>query len=312
MSTAHARYDTVVVCGATASGKTRLGVAVARHIDGEILSVDSRQVYRGMDVGTGKDLQEYGEGAERVPVHLLDIADPAQVYTLWQFQSDFYAAWRGVCARAHVPVAVGGSGLYLEAALKNYRLANVPEDEQLRLELMTRSKPALEMHLRDTDPALHACTDCSSKKRIVRAIEIARAQRRSSTQWGHAHMPDIRPFVVGVRWERLVLHERIRTRLEQRLAGGMLEEVRGLLSRGVPAARLEQIGLEYRWLGRHIRGELGFHEMREELFRAICRFAKRQDTWFRGMERRGTPIHWIAGDDVSAALAAVDAALASA
>jgi len=310
MTNPTAPVDTIVVCGPTASGKTRLGVAIARHVGGEILSADSRQVYRGMDIGTGKDLGEYGQGAERVQLHLVDIVDPAQVYSLWRFQTDFYASWQRVRDGGHMPVVVGGSGLYLEAVLKGYRVANVAGNEELRAELMGLDKQALQQQLQQLDPELYERADRSSKKRIVRAIEVARAHRRGQAHWGHDRIPSLHPYVIGVRWPRPVLHERIRLRLDSRLAG-LVDEVRVLMANGVSAQRLEQIGLEYRYAGRLLRGETTETTMRDELYHAICRFAKRQETWFRGMERRGTAIRWIDGCDVSAAIAAVDAALAT-
>jgi tRNA dimethylallyltransferase len=294
--------NAVAVCGPNASGKTHLGIAIARALGGEILSVDSRQVYRGMDIGTGKDLAEYSRGGPAVPYHLVDIVDPSELYTLWRFQADFYDAFRAVSRRRAVPVAVGGTGLYLEAVLRHYEVPNVPEDPGFRHSLMSEDRETLAERLKREAPDIAARTDSSTKKRIVRALEIARAARSQQVQWGHADPPAIRPIVLGVQWPRPALHERIRARLESRLRDGMVEEVARLRSQGIGDQRLDLFGMEYRHIARHLRGETSLSDMREQLFTDICRLAKRQETFFRGMARRGTEVHWIPEGSVDVAL----------
>lgn len=297
----------IAVCGPTASGKTTLAVAIARAVDGEILSVDSRQVYRGMDIGTGKDREEYRTGGPAVPCHLIDIADPTELFTLWQYQKAFYAAFEGIRTRGTVPIAAGGTGLYLEAVLKNYEVPNVPEDAAFRRHMMQLDGDALAALLRRESPDIAARTDFSSRKRIVRALEVARAQREGDVEWGHPEAPRLQPLVLGVRWPRPVLHERIAARLDSRLDAGMVDEVAALRGNGVPDERLDMFGMEYRHITRHLRGEATLGEMREHLFRDICRLAKRQETYFRGMERRGIPVHWIDGGDSARALSILKA-----
>ena len=281
----------VVVCGTTASAKTTLGVRIARELGGEIISVDSRQVYRGMDLGTGKDLGEYQGEWGSVAYHLIDIVDPSTVYTLHQYQHDFYSAFADIGARGKMPVAVGGTGLYLEAAIKGYHIPQTPENEALRDELMLVDKNELIARLERIDPDRLSKTDISSKKRIVRSLEVAlSAVPNASTHQPH---PEIQPLVFCVRWERSLLRERIRERLKQRLEAGMVDEVKRLVDQGISRKRLAMLGLEYRHVARFLSSEVSFETMVEELGTAIGQFAKRQETWFRGMERRGTPVHWI-------------------
>jgi tRNA dimethylallyltransferase len=299
----------IAVCGANASGKTRLGVELALRYGGEILSVDSRQVYRYMDIGTGKDLGEYDTPQGRVAHHLMDVAEPDQIYNLWQYQGDFYRVFRDIGERGNMPVAVGGTGLYLEAVLHHYEIPDIPENADLRRELNGLEKGELEARLKECDPELYEKTDRSNKKRIVRALEVAIYGRDNLIRWGHPDPPEIRPLVIGVRWERAELRRRIEVRLDQRLKRGMVEEVRALMDRGIGRERLGQLGMEYRHLSRFLSGEMTYGLMREELLRDIGRLAKRQETYFRGMERRGTRIHWVEGGDVKKAVAIVDSIL---
>ncbi|MBF0107826.1 MAG: tRNA (adenosine(37)-N6)-dimethylallyltransferase MiaA [Magnetococcales bacterium] len=280
----------LVVLGATASGKTRLGVDLARSLDGEIISVDSRQVYRGLDLGTGKDLHEYGD----IRHHLIDCVDPDDEFCVYDFQKMCYRAIGEIEARGKLPCLVGGSGLYLESVLLGYRMARVPENPGLRRELASWSDVALTQRLRQSQPRLHNTTDLTSRTRLIRAIEIAEAPRDT------IRVPELtrpRMVVLGIHWPRPVLRERIRRRLDQRLEAGLIDEVRHLLDRGVHHERLESLGLEYRWVSRHLRGEMDDPALREGLARAIGQFAKRQETWFRRMERRGVAISWIEGGD---------------
>ena len=292
----------IVICGANASGKTRLGVEVARRVKGEIISMDSRQVYRGMDIGTGKDREEYRTPEGTVPSRLIDIVDPAHVYTLWEFQRDFYRAFRDIRSRGAMPVAVGGTGLYVEAVLKHYRLPNVPENPALRRELAAQPKETLESRLKRLDPDLYARTDRSSTKRLVRGLEVALYGRDHTIRWGHENPPELRPYVVGVRWDRAALRERIRRRLDSRFEAGLVDEVRRLLAGGIDRGRFDLFGLEYKYVARFLDGEVLWEQMRGELLTAIGRFAKRQETYLRGMARRGIPIHWVEGADKERAL----------
>jgi tRNA dimethylallyltransferase len=294
----------LVICGPTASGKTKLGVALAQRYGGEIISCDSRQVYRGMDIGTGKDRMEYRTGAGDIPCHLIDIVDPAEVYTVYRYQQDFYRVFTEIISRRRLPVVVGGTGLYLEAVLRGYRISAVPENPWLRSELMSRDKEWLEKELLRNDPRRYGVTDRSSKKRIVRSLEVALAESTSSGRVEETEPPHpvIDPLVMGVEWERSVLRQRIQARLDERFKQGMVDEILRLLDSGIPQARFDMFGLEYKHVARYIRGEIEFDAMKQELFRAICRFAKRQETWFRGMERRGVAIHWVREGKVEEAI----------
>jgi tRNA dimethylallyltransferase len=280
-------YDLLVILGPTASGKTRLGVQLARALDGEIISADSRQVYRGMDIGTGKDLAEYGD----IPYHLIDIVDPGGEFNVFKFQGLFLGAFAGIRSRARVPILVGGTGMYLDAVLKGYRLVEVPENPVLRAELAGVSMERLAMRLRAVNPRLHNTTDLLDRGRLTRAIEIAEFHAESPLP----PFPEFRPLVLGIRWERAVLRRRITERLKERLNCGLIEEVERLRRNGVPLETLEFYGLEYRLVGRYLRGELNRNDMFQQLNSAIHDFAKRQETWFRRMERQGTVIHWVEG-----------------
>jgi len=279
----------LVVLGPTASGKTRLGVELARCFDGEIISADSRQVYRGMDIGSGKDLTEY----DSIPHHLIDIVEPAYEFNVFEFQRRFLEAFGDIRQRSRLPVMVGGTGMYLDAVLKGYRLVEVPEDQNLRRELATLTMDVLAERLRSANPRLHNTTDLFDRERLVRAIEIAVYERDHTPE----PLPEIRPLVLGIRWERSVLRQRITDRLRARLDHGLIEEVARLHAEGIPWERLEFYGLEYRFVAKHLQGELNRNDLFQKLNSAIHDFAKRQDTWFRRMERNGTSIHWLDGAD---------------
>jgi len=280
-------YDTIVILGPTASGKTRLGVGIARALDGEIISADSRQVFRGMDIGTGKDLEEYGA----VPHHLIDILEPGEEFNVFRFQRLCFAAMEEIRERGRLPVIVGGTGLYLDAVLRGYRMVEVPEDPELRAELAGLATEELAARLLSLNPRLHNTTDLLDRERLVRAIEIAAYEQ------GHEPepLPEFHPVVFGVRWERSVLRERITSRLKERLASGMIEEVERLRREGVPYETLEFYGLEYRFVARFLKGELTRNDLFQKLNSAIHDFAKRQETWFRRMERQGVAIRWLDG-----------------
>ncbi|MEO5363493.1 MAG: tRNA (adenosine(37)-N6)-dimethylallyltransferase MiaA [Magnetococcus sp. DMHC-8] len=282
----------LVILGPTASGKTRLGVALARHlrqttgIASEIISADSRQLFRGMDIGTGKDLAEYGP----IPYHLIDICDPGHEFSVYEFQQRYHAALAGIRGRGHLPLLVGGSGLYLDAVVRGYTLTPVPENPVLRQALSACSMADLEARLRRLRPRLHNHTDLDSRARLVRAIEIAEGSVNHRSP-----RPDqtVQATIFGLRWERTVLRARITRRLQERLEAGLLAEVEKLLATGLPSERLAAYGLEYRFSCRYLQGELTWDAFFQGLNRAIHQFAKRQETWFRHMERHGVVIHWL-------------------
>ena len=286
----HDSYNLLVILGATASGKTATAVRVARELEGEILSADSRQVFRGMDIGTGKDLDEFGE----VRHHLIDICDAGDEFSLFAFQQVFHQAFASVQAEGHLPMLVGGTGLYLDCAIRNYPLLDVAPDAELRAELADISMEELRRELHRLKPQQHNTTDLQQRERLVRAIEIARAEQDSSGRV--PPLPEVRPLVFGLRWERPVLRNRIARRLRERLEQGMVEEVEQLHAAGVSWERLDYYGLEYRFLGRYLRREISRNDLVQQLEAAIGQFAKRQETFFRRMERQGTAIHWLPGE----------------
>jgi tRNA dimethylallyltransferase len=283
----------LVILGPTASGKTRLAVAAARLLSGEIISADSRQVYRGMDIGTGKDLSEYGE----VPYHLIDVADPGDEFSLFSFLQEFSRAFTDITVRGRLPILAGGTGLYLDAVLSGYALPDAPENPELRRELALLSDGEVAERLRSVRPALHNTTDTLDRERMVRAVEIA------ESGGDPIPLPEFDATVVGIRWERELLRRRITKRLDERLRQGMVEEVAELLRRGVTFERLDAYGLEYRYVARFLRGELNRNDMFQKLNSAIHDFAKKQETWFRRMERKGISIVWVDGSLPMAELA---------
>lgn len=281
----------LAVVGPTACGKTSLAVDLALSIDGaEIISADSRQVYRGMDIGTGKDLAEYTRGDVTVPSHLLDIVDAGEKYNLFEFQHDFLKAYEDIKARGAYPVMCGGSGLYVESVLRGYRLLPVPENPDLRVRLEEKSLEELTAILAGYK-SLHNNTDTDSKKRAIRAIEIEEYYLNSPVE--ERSFPQINALVVGVSVDREVRRERISRRLRERLKEGMVEEVRALLDSGLDPEQLIYYGLEYKYLTLYLTGAMGYDDMVRGLEIAIHQFAKRQMTWFRGMEKRGVDIKWV-------------------
>ncbi len=283
--------DLITILGPTASGKTPLAAALARRIGGEILSADSRQVYRRMDIGTGKDLSDYGE----VPYHLIDICEPGTKYNLFQYQQDFFDAYEDIRRRGVQPILCGGTGLYIEAVLKGYHLSPVPQNQPLRDSLEGRSLDELTEMLRElkakSGSVMHNTTDVDSCQRAIRAIEIETYNLEHPMPL--RELPPIPSTIIGVNIDRELRREKITRRLKARLDEGMIDEVRQLLDSGIPADDLIYYGLEYKFLTEHIIGRLTFDEMFRQLEIAIHQFAKRQMTWFRGMERRGFTIHWI-------------------
>jgi tRNA dimethylallyltransferase len=284
--------DLITVLGPTAAGKTAFAAHLAHRTGGEIISADSRQVYRGMNIGTGKDYKDYVVEGEHIPFHLVDIMDAGYEYNLYLYHKDFLRVYSDITARKRLPVLCGGTGMYIESVLRNYRLMHVPVNQELRRDLENKSFQELEGILKLYGP-LHNRTDTVNRPRITRAIEIAMYQA------SHPDLPaDLEEFnvlVLGIELERTVRRQRITERLHRRLKEGMVEEVAGLLAQGIPPAKMEYYGLEYRYVSRYIRNELTYDEMVQRLNTEIHRFAKRQMTYFRGMERRGIRIHWIDG-----------------
>ena len=282
----------ITILGPTASGKTTLAAHLAASLQGEIISADSRQVYRRMDLGTGKDLDDYRIDGVQVPYHLIDICEPGTQYNVYEYQKDFKKVWRELQERQVLPVLCGGTGLYLESVLRGYRMDTVPENTPLRESLAGKSLEELTALL-STYKTLHNKTDVDSVKRAIRAIEIAEYYRTHPVD--QTEMPPLNSLVIGIDIPRELRRSRISARLKQRLDEGMIDEVRSLLAEGIPADNLIYYGLEYKFLTLHVLGQLSYEEMYHQLEIAIHQFAKRQMTWFRGMERRGVCIHWIDG-----------------
>lgn len=282
-------FNLLVILGATAGGKTGLAVQAARRFNGEIISADSRQVYRGMDLGTGKDLDEYGE----VPYHLIDIVAPGSEYNVFSFQRDFFTAFEDICSRGKLPLLCGGTGMYLDAVLRGYRLIEVPENQLLRAELEPLSDQQLRERLLVLKPEQHNRTDLGDRQRLLRALEIAHGEQAAGESL--PSLPELRPLVFGLRWPRAILRQRIALRLQQRFEAGMIEEVRQLHDSGVDWERLEFYGLEYRLIAQYLQGKLNENDMQQKLRSAIGQFAKRQETFFRRMEKNGVEVHWLDG-----------------
>lgn len=293
--------DLICVLGPTASGKTRYAVALARELNrlrgvnasegsvnagAEILSGDSRQVYRGMDIGTGKDLSEY----EEIPYHLIDIVDAGTKFDLYQYQKAFEKAYKDIIDRGGIPILCGGSGLYLEAATCGYSIPDVPQSPELRAELEAKSTEELISMLAGLKP-LHNKTDIDTRKRLIRALEIAIWQKDHQVE-NTSYLPK-KTYYIGTLVSREERNRRIDARLDARMAEGMADEVKGLLDSGIPAENLTYYGLEYKFVTQYVLGVLSLEEMKTLLGNAIHQFAKRQMTWFRGMERKGIKIHWV-------------------
>lgn len=282
------RPNLLVILGPTASGKTRLAVAAARALGGEIISADSRQVFKGMDIGTGKDLDEYGE----VQYHLIDILEPGQEFSVFDFQCHFTAAFNLLTSQGRLPILAGGTGLYLDSVLRGYQLVTVAENPELRRELTELTLEQLQGRLLLLVPEQHNTTDLLQRERLVRAIEIA-AQQKEGGNAEIIRLPALRPLVFGIRIEREIVRRRISERLKVRMNGGMIEEVQRLLASGVTAERLDYYGLEYRYISRYLSGELNRNDMFQKLNAAIHDFAKKQENWFRRMEKHGIEIIWL-------------------
>jgi len=288
-------FNLIVILGPTASGKTKLAARLARDRGSEIISADSRQVYRGMDIGTGKDFGEYVVDGLAVPCHLIDVVDPDYEFSVFDYQMNFSRLFADISSRGIVPIMVGGTGLYIEAVMKRYRLLEVPENVQLRHELEKEEMKELAKRLIELNPAVHNTTDLLDRKRLVRAIEIMEFTRAHNNH--ESHFPSIVALAIGIRWERSELRQRITDRLNARLKAGMIEEVEKLHRSGIGWEKLDFFGLEYRYVGLYLRGMMSYGEMFQMLNTRIHQFAKKQETWFRRMEKKGTTIHWINGDD---------------
>ena len=291
-------HDLITILGPTASGKTTLAAHVAARLgNAEILSADSRQLYRGMDIGTGKDLADYQVCGKLIPYHLIDIAPAGQRRNLFQYQQDFHEAYGNIVGNGHLPILCGGTGLYIEAVLKGYALSPVPQNEDLRCRLEGKSLEELTDILtelkRKTGGTMHNRTDVDTAQRAIRAIEIE--EHNLSHPMPERRLPAVDSLIVGVAIDREERRRRISERLQQRIDDGMVEEVRGLIDEGIPPENLIYYGLEYKYITEYVIGQTTYDEMFGRLEIAIHQFAKRQMTWFRGMERRGFRINWIDG-----------------
>ncbi|MBU2650150.1 MAG: tRNA (adenosine(37)-N6)-dimethylallyltransferase MiaA [Bacteroidetes bacterium] len=288
------KHKLIVILGPTATGKTRLAALLAGRINGEIISADSRQVYRGMDLGTGKDYEDYKVGEKIIPYHLVDIVDPGYEYNVFEYQRDFIRAFEDIVSRGRQPILCGGTGMYIEAVLDRYKLVRVPENKELRTKL--EGKP----HDRLIDEllvmkSLHNVTDTEATDRLIRALEIGYYYKEHPEE--ETPFPEFESIVFGITFDRKIIRTRITERLKKRLDQGMIDEVRSLLEQGISPEKLKFYGLEYRYLTQYILGEISYEEMFRLLNTAIHQFAKRQMTWFRRMEKKGTEITWLDGDN---------------
>lgn len=290
-------YNCIVVLGPTAVGKTYIGVQLAGHFGGEVISADSRQTYKGLDIGSGKDLKDYVYNGNPLPYHMIDIADLNIEYNVFHYQQDFYRVFDSLIERKVLPVIVGGTGMYLDAIVRNYELVDVPEDPELRKELSEKSLEELgEIYLK-LKPDLHTKADLLERDRVIRGIEIVlghQEPKRSELLKGMYPRPEIKPLIIGTTFDRTKVRENIKKRLIERLDEGMLDEVQNLHDSGYSWERLEKLGLEYRWCSLLLQGKIDSkEEMIEKLYIAIGQFAKRQETWFRFMEKNGVKINWL-------------------
>lgn len=285
----------ITILGPTASGKTPIAAALALRTGGEIISADSRQVYRRMDIGTGKDLADYMVDGHHIPYHLIDIAEPGTKYNLFQYQQDFHNAYADICKRGKQPILCGGTGLYIEAVLKGYQLSPVPQNQALRDSLASKSLDELTAMLvelkRKNGSNMHNHTDVDTVQRAIRAIEIETYNLEHPTP--ERELPPVDSLIIGIDIDRNLRREKITRRLKARLEEGMVDEIRSLVEEGINPEDLIYYGLEYKFVTEYVVGNISYSEMFSQLEIAIHQFAKRQMTWFRGMERRGFNIHWI-------------------
>jgi tRNA dimethylallyltransferase len=289
-------YNLIVILGATASGKTKLAVRLAKDVGSEIISADSRQVYRGMDIGTGKDLSEYLVDGEAIPYYLINIVDPDHEFNVFEYKRLFSRCFNDISARGLIPIMVGGTGLYIESIIKGYRMLEVPENPTLRKGLENEDMHKMVERLLKLKPAVHNTTDLLDRKRLIRAIEILEYTKFHSSD-DETAFPTIFPIVIGIRWERSILRKRITNRLKERLSSGMVDEVKKLNASGIGWDKLNYFGLEYRYVSLYLQGEMSYNDMFDILNTRIHQFAKKQETWFRHMEKNGIEINWINGDE---------------
>lgn len=291
------KYNCVIVLGPTAVGKTSIGVQIAYKFGGEIISADSRQTYKGLDIGSGKDLCEYCVDGKDIPYHLIDITDLSFEYNVFHYQQDFYKAFNDITSRNVLPVIVGGTGMYLDAIVRDYDFVLVPENVELRKQLEDKSLEELGEMLLSLKPELHNKSDLLERDRVLRAIEIATCMNSPQADEIRKQMiarPDIRPLIIGTTFDRNLVRQNIEIRLRERLDNGLIEEVSNLHEQGASWERLEKLGLEYRYCSLFLEGKLASKdELFEKLNIAIRQFAKRQETWFRGMEAKGVEINWL-------------------
>ncbi len=287
------KYDILIITGPTASGKTALAVALADRLNGEIISADSRQVYRSMDIGTGKDYDDYLAGGRRIPYHLIDIADPGYKYNVFEYQRDFMRVYDDMKQRKVFPVLCGGSGMYIDSIVSGYKMLAVPPDPYLRARLEQKSMDEL-VEILSSYKSLHNQTDIDTKKRVIRAIEIEQFNSKVSSK--QTSLPELKYIIAGVKTDRDTRRRRISERLQKRFDAGMADEVRRLLASGISEENLIYYGLEYKYITLYLSGKIDYDIMFRELEIAIHQFAKRQMTWFRGMERKGIVINWIDGE----------------
>jgi tRNA dimethylallyltransferase len=286
------KHNLIVVTGPTATGKTSFAAHLAYHFNGEIISADSRQVYRGMDKATGKDFNDYVVDGTTIPYHLVDIVDPGYEYNVFEFQRDFLASYKSIISRGKLPILCGGTGLYIESVLKGYRLIDVPENSAYRELLDTKSDAELTVILQSFKKT-HNLTDISDRKRLIRAIEIQ--QYIAEHHDLDVSFPEINPLIFAIQFEREEIRQMITSRLKTRLRNSMIEEVKELLKKGLQPEQLKFYGLEYKYLTQYVIGEICYDDMFRLLNTAIHQFAKRQMTWFRKMEREGSVINWVDG-----------------
>ncbi|MCR4735377.1 MAG: tRNA (adenosine(37)-N6)-dimethylallyltransferase MiaA [Treponema sp.] len=286
-------YNCIVLLGPTAVGKTSIGVALAKALDGEIISADSRQTYRKLNIGSGKDLDEYTVDGLKIPYHLIDIVDLPEEYSVYMYQQDFYRVFKEITARGKLPVVVGGTGMYVDAVVSNYELVILPENKKLHEELEATPLEVLADRLLKEQPDLHTKCDLLEKDRVIKALEIIEAKKVGTISTS-SDRPEIKPFIIGTSLPRPQLWENISKRLRERLDEGMLDEVQSIHDSGISWERLEKLGLEYRYCSQYLQGQFSSkEEFIEKLFIAIRQFAKRQETWYRSMEKKGIVIHWL-------------------
>lgn len=286
-------YNLITILGPTAVGKTHLAAQLANHFNGEIISADSRQVYIGMNIGTGKDINDYNIDGKTIPHHLIDVIQPKEEFNLFLFNKYFYEIFNNLTSKGKIPFLVGGTGLYLHSILSGYELSKVDFDEERYKELNECEIADLKVKLKKINPSLHNTTDLLVKERIIRAIMIAEKENDKDL----LKKSDINSLTIGIQFEREEIKKRITARLKHRLQNGMIEEVKKLVNEGISFERLNLFGLEYKFVGKYLSGELSYNDMYQKLNSAIHSFAKRQMTWFRKMEKEGIIIHWIEGPD---------------